>query len=48
MVDQDMQAALGVTCYQGRWALVLDSLGELGPTLSLEERLSGGAGPQTV
>ena len=48
MVDQDMQAALGVTCYQGRWALILDSVGELGPTLSLEERLSWGAGPQTV
>ena len=30
MVDQDMQAALGVTLYQGRWALILDSVGELG------------------
>ena len=36
MVDQDMQAAFGVTSYQGRWALILDSVGELGPTLSLE------------
>ena len=30
MVDQDVQAALGVTLYQGRWALILDSVGELG------------------
>ena len=36
MVNQDMQAALGVTSYQGRWALILDSVGETGPTLSLE------------
>ena len=48
MVDRDMQAALGVTSYQGRWALILDSVGELGPTLSLEGRLFRGAGPQTV
>ena len=48
MIDQDMQAALGVISYQGRWALILDSVGELGPTLSLEGRLFGRAGPQTV
>ena len=48
VVDQDMQAALGVTSYQGRWVLILDSVGELGPTLFLEGRLFGGAGPQTV
>ena len=27
MVDQDVQAALGVTSYQGRWVLILDSGG---------------------
>ena len=43
-----MHAALGVTSYQGRWALILDSVGELGPTLSLEGRLFGVARPQTV
>ena len=43
-----MQAAFGVTSYQGRWALILDSVGELGPTLSLEGRLFGGIGLQTV
>ena len=48
MVDQDMQAALGVTCYQRRWALILDSVGELGPTLSLEGGLFREAGSQTV
>ena len=32
MVDQDMQAALGVACYQERWALILESVGEMGPT----------------
>ena len=48
MVDQDMQAALVVTSYQGRWVLMSDSVGELGPTLPLEGRLFGRAGPQTV
>ena len=43
MIDQDMKAALGVTCYWERWALMLDSMGELSPTLSLEGRLFGGA-----
>ena len=40
MVDQDMQAALGVISYQGRWSLILDSVGELGPTLSPENNSS--------
>ena len=31
MVNQDMEAAHGETSYQGKWALILDSVGELAP-----------------
>ena len=43
-----MQAALGVTCYQGRWALILESVEELDPTLSLEGRMFGELAPDSL
>ena len=47
MVDQDMQAALGVTSYQGRCALILDTVGELGPRQSCLTVPVGEIGPTT-
>ena len=45
MVDQDMQTALGVTSYQGRWALILDGVGIWAPHCPWRERL-GELGPR--
>ena len=46
MVNQDMQAALGVTSYQGKWALILDSVGP--HTVPGRKTDFGKAGSQTV
>ena len=40
------QTALGVTLYQGRWALILDSVGELGCRESYST--CGGNGPHNI
>ena len=48
MADQDMQAVLGVTCYQGRWALTLDGVGDLGPHCSWREDCLGSWAPDSL